>query len=96
VGKWGLGGPDSTGAANKQGFDYFFGYLCQRHAHNYYPEFLFRNDGQVPLQNEVPDGRADGAGVATKKVEYSYDLIEQQALQFIERNRKDRSSCISP
>ena len=43
VGKWGLGGPDSTGIPNRQGFDYFCGYLCQRHAHNSYPEFLFRN-----------------------------------------------------
>jgi len=86
VGKWGLGGPDSTGTPNQQGFDHFFGYLCQRHAHNYYPEFLFRNDQQVPLQNEVPDGRLDGAGVATKKVEYSADLIEQEALTFVEEN----------
>ncbi len=87
VGKWGLGGPDSTGTPNKQGFDYFFGYLCQRHAHNYYPEFLFRNDQRVPLKNEVPGGRADGAGVATKKVEYSADLVEQEALQFVEENK---------
>jgi arylsulfatase A len=71
IGKWGLGGPDSTGTPNRQGFDYFFGYLCQRHAHNYYPEFLFRNDQRVPLQNKVAGGRLDGAGVATEKVEYS-------------------------
>jgi arylsulfatase A-like enzyme len=88
IGKWGLGGPGSTGTPNKQGFDYFFGYLCQRHAHNYYPEFLFRNDQRVPLKNKVPGGRLDGAGVATEKVEYSADLIEQEALQFVERNRK--------
>ncbi len=88
VGKWGLGGPDGTGVPNKQGFDYFFGYLCQRHAHNYYPEFLFRNDQRVPLKNKVPGGRLDGAGVATEKVEYSYDLMEQEALQFVEQNRK--------
>jgi arylsulfatase A-like enzyme len=88
IGKWGLGGPDSTGTPNKQGFDYFFGYLCQRHAHNYYPEFLFRNNERVPLKNKVPGDRLDGAGVATEKVEYSYDLMEQEALQFVEQNRK--------
>jgi arylsulfatase A-like enzyme len=88
IGKWGLGGPGSTGTPNKQGFDYFFGYLCQRHAHNYYPEFLFRNDERVPLQNKVAGGRLDGAGVATEKVEYSYDLMEQEALQFVEGNKK--------
>lgn len=83
IGKWGLGGPGSEGAPNDQGFDYFFGYLCQRHAHNYYPEFLFRNDHRVPLRNKVPNARGDGSGVATEKVEYSYDLMEAEALQFI-------------
>jgi len=87
IGKWGLGGPGSTGTPNQQGFDYFFGYLCQRHAHNYYPEFLFRNDERVPLGNEVAGDRPDGAGVATKKVQYSYDLMAEEALQFVEQNK---------
>jgi arylsulfatase A-like enzyme len=88
IGKWGLGGPGSTGIPNKQGFDYFFGYLCQRHAHNYYPEFLFRNEERVPLRNQVAGDRPDGAGVATTRVEYSYDLMEQEALQFVEKNKE--------
>ncbi len=88
IGKWGLGGPDSTGVPNRQGFDYFFGYLCQRHAHNYYPEFLFRNNERVPLKNKVPGSKPDGTGVASEKVEYSYDLMEQEALRFVEQNRK--------
>ena len=87
VGKWGLGGPDSTGIPNRQGFDHFFGYLCQRHAHNYYPEFLFRNEQRVPLRNKVAGNRADGAGVATEKVDYSYDLMEAEALRFVEENK---------
>jgi len=40
IGKWGLGGPGSTGAPNAQGFDHWYGYLCQRVAHNYYPTHL--------------------------------------------------------
>ena len=69
TGKWGLGGPDSTGIPNKQGFDYFFGYLCQRHAHNYYPEFLFHNEERVPLPvNKVANPREDGAGVAGSRI----------------------------
>ena len=40
-GKWGLGGPGSTGQPNFQGFDHFYGYLCQRVAHNYYPTHLW-------------------------------------------------------
>jgi arylsulfatase A-like enzyme len=92
-GKWGLGGPGSTGIPNKQGFDYFFGYLCQRHAHNYYPEFLFRNEERVPLVgNKVgiapgAEPRADGAGVAIERAQYSHDLIAAEALQFIKKNK---------
>jgi len=90
TGKWGLGGPGSTGIPNKQGFDYFFGYLCQRHAHNYYPEFLFRNEERVPLiGNKVAEPRDDGAGVAIERAQYSADLIAQEAVQFINKN-KDR------
>lgn len=89
VGKWGLGGPDSEGHPNKQGFDHFFGYLCQRHAHNYYPEFLFRNNERVKLEgNEVPSDREDGAGVASAKVTYGPDLMIEEALGFI-RDSKD-------
>ncbi len=90
VGKWGLGGPGSTGIPNRQGFDYFFGYLCQRHAHNYYPEFLFRNTDRVPLPgNKVDNSREDGAGMAVEQGQYAYDLCAEEALQFVERH-KDR------
>lgn len=88
IGKWGLGGPNSVGTPNNQGFDYFFGYLCQRHAHNYYPEFLFRNDQRVHLRNKVAGDRKDGAGVATEKVDYSYDLMATEALKFVEEHRE--------
>jgi arylsulfatase A-like enzyme len=88
IGKWGLGGPDSIGTPNKQGFDYFFGYLCQRHAHNYYPEFLFRNDEKVPLAgNKIAEPRLDGAGVAAERAQYSHDLFVQEALEFIEKKK---------
>lgn len=88
IGKWGLGGPGSTGIPNRQGFNYFYGYLCQRHAHNYYPEFLFRNEDRVPLQgNRVAEPRPDGAGFAVERAQYSHDLLAQEALAFVERNR---------
>ncbi len=50
IGKWGLGGPGSSGQPNRQGFDLFFGYLCQRVAHNYYPTHLWRNDQRQDLR----------------------------------------------
>jgi len=87
IGKWGLGGPGSTGTPNKQGFDHFFGYLCQRHAHNYYPEFLFRNGERVPLGNEVKPVNPP-SGVATKRVQYSHDLFSAAALDFVTRHKR--------
>ncbi len=87
VGKWGLGEEKSVGVPTRQGFDYFYGYLNQRHAHNYYPEFLFRNTERVRLKNVVPRAGKEGSGVASEKVEYSHDLIAAEALSFVERNK---------
>jgi len=53
IGKWGLGYPDSESTPNKMGFDYFYGYNCQRLAHNYYPAFLYSNEERVHLDNPV-------------------------------------------
>jgi len=85
IGKWGLGEPETTGIPNKQGFDYWFGYLNQRHAHNYYPDYLWRDEEKVALANEVRPVNPPG-GVATKRVEYSHDLFAQESLTFVERN----------
>ncbi len=91
IGKWGLGEPETTGIPNRQGFDYWFGYLNQRHAHNYYPGYLWRNEQKVELANEVNhniDGRdRSPGGVATKRVEYSHDLFTEEALTFVEKNK---------
>ncbi len=88
IGKWGLGMEDSPGAPWRQGFDYFYGYLSQRHAHNFYPEFLMRNGERVPLRNVVvPSGRHDGlSGVATERVDYSHDLLVEEALKWVGSN----------
>ena len=55
VGKWGLGHEGSTGLPTRQGFDFFFGYLDQHHAHLFYPTFLVKNEKRVKLRNIVPD-----------------------------------------
>jgi arylsulfatase A-like enzyme len=83
VGKWGLGEPASTGIPNRQGFDYAFGYLNQVHAHNYYPDYLWRNEEKVPV-----DGNVVKNGVASKRTQYSHDLFTQEALHFIELQQK--------
>lgn len=89
IGKWGLGHEGSNGVPTRQGFDYFFGYLDQHHAHNYYPSFLMRNEERVPLENVVPAGGdyGFGQGVATHKVSYSHDLLMEKALQFVDQNK---------
>jgi len=86
VGKWCLGEPDTTGIPNKKGFDHWFGYLNQGHAHNYYPDYLWRNEEKVPLANEVASVKPPG-GVATKRVQYSCDLFTADALEFVEANK---------
>ncbi len=89
-GKWGLGEEGSTGIPNKQGFDYFFGYLSQVHAHNYYPEFLWQNEQKYKLRNIVKRRNAKSlGGVSTNKLDYSHDLIAAEALKFIEKNKNN-------
>ena len=90
IGKWGLGDVGTPGIPNKQGFDYFFGYLNQIRAHNYYPDYLWRNTTKVPLNNEIviaEDGYSKGIGSAsTNKNEYSHDLFAEDALKFVEES----------
>jgi len=76
-GKWGLGRVGTTGEPAKQGIDYFYGYNCQRQAHTYYPNHLWRND-KVDWIKENEDGQ---------KKAYSHDLICEEALKFIKRNK---------
>jgi len=73
IGKWGMGGPESEGHPNKHGFDYFFGYLGQLHAHSYYPPFLWENDIKIILNKEV----------------YSHDLVMEKALDFVDKNSEN-------
>jgi len=91
IGKWGLGEAESTGIPNRQGFDYFFGYLSQVRAHNYYPAYLWKNEERYPLDNVVEiiqEGYANGLGsYAVEKVQYSHDLFTEEALAFVDRNR---------
>ncbi len=97
-GKWGLGGPGSVGDPVVQGFDRFFGYNCQRHAHSYYPSYLWSNTDRIPLNNDPPvpghAGLAPGANPADpasyarfKGKDYAPDRINAQALDFVRRHK---------
>jgi len=74
VGKWGLGGPGSEGHPNLHGFDHWFGYLCQRNAHNYYPTYLMRNDERITLEG-------NDRGLVGKQ--YATDLMVDEACAFV-------------
>lgn len=78
VGKWGLGGPHTTGSPVKKGFDYFFGYLSQGAAHRYYPEYLYENEDKVMLNKKV----------------YSHFLIMEKGLDFIRKNAGHPFFCL--
>ena len=85
VGKWALGHNGSTGHPNKQGFDFFYGWLDQSEAHDYYPEVLYRNDTAERLEGNVNSGKRN---VSSKKVTYAHTRCTEEALEFIRRNRE--------
>lgn len=78
-GKWGLGMHDNEGSPNAQGFDEFFGFLCQAVAHRYYPEYIWHNNNKVYLE---------GNDWSHTKV-YAPDVIHQNTLEFIRKNQKN-------
>lgn len=87
VGKWGLGEADEPGEPRRQGFDTYFGFLNQSHAHNHFPSFLWRDGVRVPLPNDlVQVGPVEGAGYATQRLAYAGDLFAQEARAFIAAN----------
>lgn len=107
-GKWGLGGPDSCGQPLTQGFDRFFGYLCQSHAHSYYPSFLRSDNGVVELDNNpaiyghanFKDKNADRSDPKNydqfKGTDYAPDRINEACLDFIRANKDKPFFCYYP
>ncbi len=96
VGKWALGNVDdpaevnNAGHPNKNGFDYWFGYLNQGRAHNFYPPFLWENSTQVTLPgNQLSDHPAAKGRVSSKRVTYSHDLMTDAAFRFVRKNKDD-------
>lgn len=91
TGKWGLGMPNTTGDPNKQGFDYFYGYLDQKQAHNYYPTHLWENGKwdtlnnpfiyvhRPPLKKDAPDSAFD----YFIGKDYAINHVADKALGFI-------------
>jgi arylsulfatase A-like enzyme len=97
VGKWGLGGPLTESIPNKQGFDFFFGYNCQRQAHTYFPMHLWKNTEKFPLNNKlVPPRTTLPNGTDPYDPEsyndfwlndYASELMQKELIQFIKDNK---------
>ena len=90
IGKWGLGnvGAAQSGLPRKHGFDEFYGYLSQHHAHNHFPDYLWRNETREPIDNVVTYVGEDGAGYATEARHFADDLFADEALKFVSNNRE--------
>jgi len=78
-GKWGLGNPGSTGSPDLHGFDDFFGYLDQVHAHDYYTDHLVRNGGETVTLKGNENG---------KRQVYSHDVIFDESLDFVREHQR--------
>lgn len=78
-GKWGLGGVSSTGDPLNQGFDRFFGYNCQSHAHNLYPKYLISDRENITLEGNT-------RGLTGKQ--YAPQVIADEMLKFIRENKE--------
>ncbi len=99
VGKWGLGAPLTEGIPNKQGFDFFFGYNCQRQAHTFFPVHLWKDTTKILLNNKMVPPRTKlpkNANIFDSDsykdfwlTDYSAELMQKEVLNFI-RDNKDQ------
>ncbi len=95
IGKWGLGMGYSTGAPNKQGFDYYYGYYDQKQAHNYYPTHLWENGKWDTLNNPVINvhRRLDPKTATQEDFDYykgkdfAIDKMGEKAIDFVKQNK---------
>ncbi len=96
IGKWGLGMHNTTGSPNLQGFDYFYGYLDQKQAHNYYPTHLWENGRWDSLNNPVINVHKTLNPATAKEEDFEYfkgkqyavDAMTSKAMRFINANRQ--------
>jgi len=99
VGKWGLGAPHTNSIPNNKGFDFFYGYNCQRQAHTLYPSHLWKNKERHILSNKIVDKGALKTGLdpnspssyeVYNQNDYGPTLMHNEALEFIDRNKDNK------
>ena len=96
IGKWGVGNDPLPNDPARNGFEHAYGYVNMWHAHNFYPEFLYRNGVKEILQGNKTDwsyayeeGMKEGTGVAKVKETYAIDKLQEDALKFISDNKQN-------
>lgn len=99
IGKWGLGYPGSESTPNKMGFDFFYGYNCQRQAHTYYPPFLYRNECREYLNNKLlapgtkldpeADPKSEASYAKYTQAQFAPDLMFQEIQKFVDRSKDE-------
>ncbi|HSF45422.1 MAG TPA: arylsulfatase [Chitinophagaceae bacterium] len=94
IGKWGLGMWYSTGDPNKQGFDYFYGYLDQKQAHNLYPTHLWENGKWDSLRNRpftgharIPENSPDSVFESFRGKDYALTRMGDKTIEFLKKNK---------
>lgn len=94
IGKWGLGMANSSGDPNKQGFDYFYGYLDQKQAHNLYPTHLWENGKWDTLRNRpytghqrIPEHSADSVFDSFIGKDYALTKMGDKTMEFLKKNK---------
>ena len=100
VGKWGLGAPHTNSIPTKKGFDFFYGYNCQRIAHSYYPTHLWKNEEREYLDNYLVEKKEHldkGADIYNldsyakyNQNDYAPTLMHKEALNFIDENKNEK------
>jgi len=103
-GKWGIGDIDTEGAAERQGFDTFFGYYHQIHAHNYYPAYLIEDGKHYPLLGNADLNDRHPKGPTVPKIDpktgakrqFSAEIIFERMQKFIRDNEDRPFFCYAP
>ena len=101
IGKWGVGHPPAPDDPKRNGFDHAYGYINMWHAHNFYPEFLYRNGvvdsipGNKLARNEDgtrkwAEDKPEGTGVAEIRSHHTHQLFETEAINYIDNHADDR------
>jgi arylsulfatase A len=83
IGKWGMGMFDTTGSPLKKGFDHFYGYNCQRHAHSYFPTYLYDDDRRIELPGNDGNTQINGKGAI-----YAQDRIADEMLKWVRAQKE--------